>query len=205
MLTTMTRTGCGSHGPILKATFAPAVPTLTGLVSRGDPPALPCMPRGVHVALRKATPARWHHEGDEQPRFPPLPRTVTRLPVTPGQILPPHRCGTGQAIPVRCSPGTAAGPTPQRSASRPGGQSHRPHHPPTPQGTLPTDGGPSALAAQMTSVATERDPAMMRARARSRRYLESESGCLRCKRRGCFVCIFLCGGRVTWTVSPPHA
>ncbi len=26
--------------------------------------------------------------------------------------------------------------------------------------------------------------------APSRRYLESESGCLRCKRRGCFVCIF---------------
>jgi hypothetical protein len=26
--------------------------------------------------------------------------------------------------------------------------------------------------------------------AQSRRYLESESGCLRCKRRGCFVCIF---------------
>ncbi len=26
-------------------------------------------------------------------------------------------------------------------------------------------------------------------RASSRRYLESESGCLRCKRRGCFVCI----------------
>jgi hypothetical protein len=26
-------------------------------------------------------------------------------------------------------------------------------------------------------------------RTRTRRYLESESGCLRCKRRGCFVCI----------------
>ena len=34
--------------------------------------------------------------------------------------------------------------------------------------------------------------------------LESESGCLRCKRRGCFVCFFLRGGRVTWTVSPPQ-
>jgi hypothetical protein len=38
-----------------------------------------------------------------------------------------------------------------------------------------------------------------------RRYLESESGCLRCKRRGCFVCLFLRGGRITWTASPPQA
>ncbi len=36
-------------------------------------------------------------------------------------------------------------------------------------------------------------------------YLESESGCLRCKGRGCFVCFSLHGGRITWTVSPPQA
>jgi hypothetical protein len=35
--------------------------------------------------------------------------------------------------------------------------------------------------------------------------LEPESGCLRCKRRECFVRILLPGGRVTWTVSPPHS
>jgi hypothetical protein len=28
-------------------------------------------------------------------------------------------------------------------------------------------------------------------------YLESGSGCLRCSRRGCFVCFFLPGGRIT--------
>ncbi len=38
------------------------------------------------MALRKATPARWHHEGDEQPRFRRFPVTVTRLPVTLCQI-----------------------------------------------------------------------------------------------------------------------
>lgn len=37
------------------------------------------------------------------------------------------------------------------------------------------------------------------------RYLESESGCLRCKRRGYFVCFFLRSGRITWTASPPQS
>src|SRR5450755_3985695 len=48
-------------------------------------------------------------------------------------------------------------------------------------------------------------PESSHARTRSRRYLESKSGCLRCKRRGYFACIFLRGGRVTWTASPPQA
>ena len=38
-----------------------------------------------------------------------------------------------------------------------------------------------------------------------RRYLESESGCLRCKGRGRFVRILLRAGRVTWTVSALEA
>jgi hypothetical protein len=34
-------------------------------------------------------------------------------------------------------------------------------------------------------------------RTRSRRYLKPEFGCPRCSRRGCFVCIYLRGGRIT--------
>jgi hypothetical protein len=73
-----------------------------------------------------------------------------------------------------------------------------------PAGAVPTGGGLAGAGWTMTA-ATERGRALVPTRARSRRYLEPESGCLRCKRRGCFVCIFLCGGRVTWTVSPRHA
>ena len=36
-------------------------------------------------------------------------------------------------------------------------------------------------------------------------YLKPQSGCPRCSRQGCFVCILLPGGRITWTVSPPQA
>ncbi len=40
--------------------------------------------------------------------------------------------------------------------------------------------------------------------AQCRRYLESRSGCLRCKRRGC---LYACprGWRITWTVSSPQS
>ena len=98
-----------------------------------------------------------------------FPVAVTRIPVTPCQIRR-RTAACGQAASARCSLSTTAEPTPQRPASRPGSQSHRPHNPPTLQRTLPAEGGLSAWAAQMTSVATERDRAMVRARARSRRY-----------------------------------
>jgi len=64
---------------------------------------------------------------------------------------------------------------------------------------------PSALSPAPTRTLTIRNRPSARSRARTRRYLEPESGCLRCKRRGCFVCFFLRGGRITWTVSPPQA
>ena len=41
--------------------------------------------------------------------------------------------------------------------------------------------------------------------AHSRRYLKPVSRCLRCSRRGCFVCIFCVVGCITCTVSPPQA
>ncbi len=47
-------------------------------------------------------------------------------------------------------------------------------------------------------------PRALDSRARTRRYLESESGCLRRSRRGCFVCFFLRGGRITCTVPTPQ-
>ena len=37
-----------------------------------------------------------------------------------------------------------------------------------------------------------------------RRYLEPVFWCFRCSRRGCFVCIFLRGERITWTVFTPQ-
>jgi hypothetical protein len=37
------------------------------------------------------------------------------------------------------------------------------------------------------------------------RYLQPRFGCLRCSRRGCFVCISRPGGRVTSTLSTPQA
>ena len=99
-----------------------------------------------------------------------FPVTVTRLPVTPCQIrrrIVAYRPGSLSEVVTEHY--RRACPTPKRSASGPGSQSHRPRHPPMPQGTLPAEGGLSVWAAQMTSVATERDRAMVRARARSRR------------------------------------
>jgi len=69
-----------------------------------------------------------------------FPVAVTRIPVTPCQI---------RRRTAACRPGSLSEvltehyrePTSQRSASRPGSQSHRPHHPPTPQRTLPAEGG----------------------------------------------------------------
>ena len=47
------------------------------------------MPGGVRVAYSKITPAGWHHRGDEQSRFPPLPCDRYHLPATRCQIC--HR------------------------------------------------------------------------------------------------------------------
>jgi hypothetical protein len=159
----MTRTGRGSHGSIPNATQAPVALSLTGPISSRDPHALLCMPPGARVALRKATLARRHHEGDEQPSFPPLPGD--RYPSS-GHALsdpPPAPLRIGQAAPVRCSPSTTAGPP--RSArlpvpvASPTDRTIRPHR----RAHYRPRAAFSAWAAQITSVATERDPAMVRA------------------------------------------
>ena len=121
------------------------------------------------MALRKATPARWHHEDDEQPRFPPPPGD--RDPVFRSRPVrsaaAPLRIG--QAASVRCSLSTTA--SPPRSARLP-----VPVASPTDRTIRPRRSALyrpraafSAWVAQMTSVATERDPATVRARAQSRR------------------------------------
>jgi len=122
----------------------------------------------VRVALRKATPARSHHEGDEQPRLPPLPgdsypSSGHALSDPPGTVA--HRPGSLSEVLTS----TTAGPTSQRSAFRPVAsptdRTIRPHR----RALYRPRAAFSAWAAQMTSVATERDPAMVRARAQSRR------------------------------------
>src|SRR5262249_34043296 len=42
-------------------------------------------------------------------------------------------------------------------------------------------------------------------RAPSRRYLQPRFGCLRCNRRGCFVCILRRAGPIICTLSPPQS
>jgi hypothetical protein len=143
--------------------------SLTGPVSGRDPPH--CL---AARSARGTAQGRLRHGGTmtamSSPgsrRFPwPLPVFRSRL-----SDPPPHRrLSARHAASARCSLSTTAGPTPKRSASRPGSQSHRPHHPPTPQGSYTGQGGISAWAAQMTtSVTTERDRTIVRARARSRR------------------------------------
>jgi hypothetical protein len=79
--------------------------------------------------------------GDGQRRW---RRPVLRSRPVRSAAAPPR---SGPAASVRCSPGTTAGPTRNCPAYRPGGQSRRPPHPPTPPCTLPAAGAPSALTA----------------------------------------------------------
>ncbi len=69
-----------------------------------------------------------------------FPVTVTRLPVTPCQIrrrTVAYRPGSLSEVLTKHDRRAH----PAALGSRPGGQSHRPHHPPTMQGTLPAEGG----------------------------------------------------------------
>jgi hypothetical protein len=170
--------------------------TQAGPVSSRDPHAPLCREECVWHCAR---PLR--HGGTMKAMSSPgsrrFPVTVTRLPVTPCQIR--HRTVVyrpGSLREVLTEHYRRA--TTKRSASRPRW--------PVPQTTpsadaagavLPAEGGLSAWAAQMTSVATERDPAMVLARAQSRRYLQPEFGCLRCSPPRVFCVLLLRAGPIT--------
>ena len=104
----------------------------------------------------------------------------------PGRSRCRRRPGPGSGPETGAGPGLSACPAPGR---RPCPRTPRQSRPPRPRPPRRSSKRLPETSVSLPGI-TLSDEGGQGERARSRRsYLESESGCLRCKRRGCFVCI----------------